>query len=83
MQDTAAVDSEQPLLVYTHTAHGGKNHTHLHIDTAKDGAKQKFVQSFINWLARHITPQMLAEMDIDMRPQATVKPTRKFLQVAE
>ena len=83
VQDTATVDAEQPLLVYTHTAPGRKNHANLHIDTAKDGAKQKFVQSFIDWLARHITPQMLAEMDIDLRPQATVKQTRKFLQVAE
>ena len=83
VQDTADCDAEQPLLVYTHTAHGSRNNSNLHIDTAKDDAKQKFVQSFINWLARHITPQMLAEMDIDLRPQATVKPTRKFLQVAE
>lgn len=84
VQDTADVDAEQPLLVYTHTAPGSKNNERsLHIDTAKDGAKQKFVQSFIDWLARHITPQMLAEMDIDMRPQVTVKQTRKFLQVAE
>jgi hypothetical protein len=84
VQDTADVDAEQPLLVYTHTAPGSRNNARsLHIDTAKDDAKQKFVQSFIDWLARHITPQMLAEMDIDLRPQATVRPTRKFLQVAE
>lgn len=83
VQDTAGVEADQPLLVYTHTANGSKNHTHLHIDAAKDGAKQKFVQSFINWLARRITPQMLADMDIDMSPKATVKRTRKFLQVAE
>ena len=83
VQDTADVDAEQPLLVYTHTAPGNKHNSHLHIDTAKEGAKQKFVQSFINWLARHITPQMLAEMDIDMSPQEPVKRGRKLLQLAE
>ncbi|NDC55268.1 MAG: hypothetical protein EBZ69_00275 [Alphaproteobacteria bacterium] len=50
-------------------------------------AKQKFVDSFIKWLSRHITPQMLAEMD----PELLAPPTsaacgprrRKFVQVAE
>jgi hypothetical protein len=83
VQDTADCDAEQPLLVYTHTAHGSKNHTHLHIDTAKEGAKQQFVQSFITWLAKKITPQMLAEMDINMTPPSESRKTRKLLQLAE
>lgn len=81
VQDTADLQSEQPSLVYTHTA--PRHQDSLHIDTAKDGAKQKFVESFIRWLAKRITPQMLAEMDIDMTPPTTTKRTRKFLQVAQ
>lgn len=80
VEDNAASDSEQPLLIYSHAAPSRKSG--LHIDVAKDGAKQKFVESFITWLAKHITPQMLAEMDVDLTAPAEQKRTRKFLQVA-
>lgn len=79
-EDTATADAEQPLLLYSHAA--GSRKSGLRIDVAKDGAKQKFVESFIAWLAKHITPQMLAEMDIDMTAPTEQKRTRKFLQVA-
>jgi hypothetical protein len=82
VQDEAATQSEQPVLVYTHTAPRHQDSVHIAVD--QDDAKQKFVDSFIKWLTKHITPQMLAEMDIDMTPaNSTVKKPRKFLQVAE
>lgn len=50
-------------------------------------AKQKFVDSFIKWLSRHITPQMLAEMDPELlapTSSAACGPRRrKFVQVAD
>lgn len=46
-------------------------------------AKKKFVDSFIKWLSRYITPMMLAEMNIDPEPVSVVKRSRKILQLAE
>lgn len=45
--------------------------------------KKEIVDTFIRWLSRHITPQMLAEMDIDLEPPSRVKRSRKILQLAE
>lgn len=46
-------------------------------------AKKKFTDSFVKWLSRHITPRMLAEMDIDLETPSIVKRSRKILQLAE
>ena len=46
-------------------------------------AKKKFVDSFIKWLAKYITPQMLIDMDIDLEAPSVVKRSRKILQLAE
>ena len=45
--------------------------------------KKEIVDTFIRWLSRHITPQMLAEMDIDLETPSLVKRSRKILQLAE
>jgi hypothetical protein len=82
VQDESDTQSEQPVLVYTHNGSRHQDSVHIHVE--QDGAKQKFVESFIKWLAKHLTPQMLAEMDIDMTPaSSTTKKPRKFLQVAQ
>jgi hypothetical protein len=46
-------------------------------------AKKKFVDSFIKWLSKYITPQMLVDMDIDLETPSVVKRSRKILQLAE
>jgi hypothetical protein len=80
VNDSSDTASEQPTLHYEWC--GAKLSGDLRVD-APD-AKQKFVDSFVKWLARKITPQMLADMNIDMSPAAEAKkPSRKFLQVAE
>jgi hypothetical protein len=82
VQDESDTQNEQPMLVYAHN--GSRHQDSVHIAVDQEGAKQRFVDSFIKWLTKYITPQMLAEMDIDMTPSnPTVKKPRKFLQVAE
>ena len=46
-------------------------------------AKKNFVDSFIKWLAKYITPQMLIDMDIDIETPSVVKRSRKILQLTE
>jgi hypothetical protein len=48
-----------------------------------ENAKKKFVDSFIKWLARYVTPSMLAEMNIEPEPVSVIKRSRKILQLAE
>lgn len=46
-------------------------------------AKKKFQESFVRFLSRLITPQILLDLDIDLSaPAPEKKVTRKFLQVA-
>lgn len=69
------------LLRYEHFNHR-KN---LLVNVNDDGAKAKFVNTFVRWLARHITPAMLLEMNIeikDVAPTITRK-TRRILQPTE
>lgn len=77
--DCSTEKDEKPNLYYHWN---GKQNGSMKVDAPE--AKQKFVQAFVNWLSRFITPQMLAEMDVDMSaPLEPKKPNRKFLQVAE
>jgi hypothetical protein len=79
VSDCSNKDDEKPQLYYHWS---GKSSGCMKVDAPE--AKQKFVQAFVNWLSRFITPQMLAEMDVDMSaPLEPKKPNRKFLQVAE
>jgi hypothetical protein len=79
VSDISKNDLEQPTLYYVHA--GLK--TNFTIGINESDAKQKFVAAFVTWLARYITPQMLAEMDIDMTPPSESRKTRKLLQLAE
>lgn len=48
-------------------------------------AKLKFGNTFVRWLARHITPTMLIDMNIEIKDAAPTitRKTRKILQPAE
>lgn len=70
----------------------GPKHLYYRVAAGKDSfcvtqeqtdAKKKFVDSFIKWLSKYITPQMLVDMDIDLETPSVVKRSRKILQLAE
>ena len=46
-------------------------------------AKKKFVDTFVKWLSKYVTPQMLVDMNIDLETPSVVKRSRKILQLAE
>lgn len=65
--------------VYTHA--GGSKLLSIKVD--QTDAKKKFQDSFVRFLSRLITPQILLDLDIDLSaPAPEKKITRKFLQVA-
>lgn len=69
--------NDTPVYVYS----GGARHLSIKADQAD--AKKKFQNSFVRFLARLITPQILLDLDIDLSaPVPEKKITRKFLQVA-
>lgn len=79
IEDHSNDSDEQPQLWYSVVA--GKNHFRYPHDQ-KD-IKKQFCDSFAKWLSRHITAQMLAEMDIDVETPSVTKRSRKILQLAE
>ena len=56
---------------------------HIRKKVTEPDAKKKFVESFIYWLAKYITPTMLAEMNVDLSTPSVVKKSRKILQLTE
>jgi hypothetical protein len=68
-------------IYYQVTMPGTKTNFCLSHENAE--AKKKFVDSFIKWLSKYITPQMLVDMDIDLEAPSIVKRSRKILQLAE
>ena len=46
-------------------------------------AKKKFTDSFVKWLSKYVTAQMIADMDIEPEAVSVVKRSRKILQLAE
>jgi hypothetical protein len=78
--DDQSVDKdEQPKLYYRASA--GK--TNFCLGTDAPEAKKLFIDSFIKWLSKFITPQMLLDMNVDLEPVSLVKRSRKILQLAE
>jgi len=75
-------EEENAKLIYKHYTRGQLKGNWI-TDGTNVEYKKQFVDSFIAWLSRHITPAMLAEMDIDMTPPSLVKKSRKILQLAE
>lgn len=79
--DVSNADDEQPKLKYEYRRpNGGKGFL---LDISAPEAKTKFVDSFVKWLSTIITPQMLAEMDIDFEAPSVQKRSRKILQLTE
>lgn len=56
---------------------------HLCVQHSNKDAKKQFVDMFIKWAARYITPQMLLDMNIDLEAPSVTKRSRKILQLAE
>lgn len=79
VDNSASEDDIGPKYIYYRTT-SGKGFCQSH---ETPDAKKKFVDSFIKWLAKYITPQMLLEMDIDLDTPSVVKRSRKILQLAE
>lgn len=79
IDDQSTIKDEQPRLYYRATT--AKNNLCLPHDTPE--VKKLFVDSFIKWLSKFITPHMLLEMNIDLEPVSLVKRSRKILQLAE
>lgn len=79
VEDHSNEADEQPKLYYNVVA--GKNHFRYPHDQ-KD-IKKQFCDSFVKWLSRHITAQMMAEMNIDIETPSVTKRSRKILQLAE
>lgn len=77
--DHSDEDAEQVDIWYRATV--GK--THLCVKHDNKDAKKQFVDTFIKWAARYITPQMLLDMNIDLDPPSVTKRSRKILQLAE
>lgn len=77
--NSASEDDIGPKYIYYRTT-SGKGFCQSH---ETPDAKKKFVDSFVKWLSKYITPQMLAEMDIDLEAPSVIKRSRKILQLAE
>ncbi len=78
--NSATEDDASAKHLYYRVAAGKENFCVTH-DQAD--AKKKFIDSFIRWLSKYITPQMLVDMDIDLDAPSVVKRSRKILQLAE
>jgi hypothetical protein len=79
VEDPSADKDEQPTLYYRATT----TKTNFSLPHDQPEAKKQFVDSFIKWLSKFITPQMLLDMNIDLEPVSLVKRSRKILQLAE
>lgn len=49
----------------------------------KPESKKRFVDSFVTWLAKYITPTMLVDMGVDIETPSVVKRSRKLLQLTD
>lgn len=82
-QSTDSAETAEPYYYHNDPVRGRHNFCLCANDSAAKDNKTKFVDSFIRWLSKYITPQMLAEMDIDIETPSIVKRSRKILQLAE
>ena len=81
VEDNSATEEDaDPKHIY-YRATGMRNTFCLPADNAD--AKKQFIDSFIKWLSKYITPQMLVDMDIDLEAPSIVKRSRKILQLTE
>lgn len=80
VEDHSSTNDEQPKIYYQVIA--GSNNSFCYPHDQKD-IKKEFCDSFVKWLSKHITAQMVVEMDIDIEPPSVVKRSRKILQLAE
>ena len=76
--NSARNDEKTELIYYVFTPR-----KHLRLAATEKDSRKKFVNSFVHWLAKLVTPAMLAEMDIPMEAPSVVKRSRKILQLAE
>ena len=82
VEDNSATEADAgPRHVYYRVVGAIKNGICIAHD--QTDAKKMFVDSFIKWLSKYITPQMLVDMDIDLETPSVVKRSRKILQLAE
>lgn len=77
--DQSNYDEEHAKIYYSVTM----PKTNFCLAHGAEDAKKKFIDSFVKWLSKYITPHMLAEMDIEPEPTSVVKRSRKILQLAE
>lgn len=80
VEDHSSASDEQPKLYYQVIA--GSNNSFCYPHDQKD-IKKEFCDAFVKWLSKHITAQMVAEMDIDIEAPSVTKRSRKILQLAE
>jgi hypothetical protein len=81
VEDNSATENDaSPKHIYYRVVAGKDNFC---VTQEQADAKKRFVDSFIKWLSKYITPQMLVDMDIDLETPSVVKRSRKILQLAE
>lgn len=79
IEDHSQLTNEQPVLWYSVITNSD---SFCHPHDQKD-IKKQFCDSFVKWLARHITAPMVAEMGIEIETPSVTKRSRKILQLAE
>lgn len=82
-QSTDSAEIAEPYYYHNDPPRGKNNFCLCANDSEAKNNKTKFVDSFIRWLSKYITPQMLAEMDIEIEAPSLTKRSRKILQLAE
>lgn len=82
-QSPDSAETAAPYYYHNDPPRGKNNFCLCATDSDAKTNKAKFVDSFIRWLSKYITPQMLAEMDIEIEAPSLTKRSRKILQLAE
>lgn len=82
-QSNDNAENAEPYYYHNDPPRGRNNFCVCANDSEAKNNKTKFVDSFIRWLSKYITPQMLAEMDIEVETPSLTKRSRKILQLAE
>lgn len=80
VEDRSSSNNEQPEIWYQVIAGGNNSFSYPH--DQKD-IKKQFCDSFVKWLSKHITAQMIIEMNIDIEAPSVTKRSRKILQLTE
>ena len=81
VEDNSATEEDAAARHLYYRVSAGKDN--FCVTQEQTDAKKRFIDSFIKWLAKYITPQMLVDMDIDLETPSVVKRSRKILQLAD